>query len=188
MTKEEIRILFKEKRKQLKEEEIESLSTQIRQRVRDFLNDRKQLCHIHLFLPILKLKEVNIFPLIDELLLGGYELYTSILDTKSGVLETVCLTDIQDLDHDSWGIPIPRQKQVVSTDPIQLVLIPLLACDKNGNRIGYGKGYYDGFLSTLQSDVLKVGLNFFNPIDQIESEWHDILLDVCITPSEVFLF
>lgn len=188
MNKEEIRVLFKEKRKQFKEEEIESLSTQIRQRIHDFLNERKHLRHIHLFLPILKLKEVNIFPLIDELLQGGYELYTSILNTKSGVLETVRVIDIHDLDYDAWGIPIPRQKQVVFTDPIQLVLIPLLAFDKNGNRIGYGKGYYDGFLSTLQSDVLKVGLNFFNPIDQIEAEWHDIPLDVCITPSKVFLF
>lgn len=188
MTKEDIRILFKEKRKQLTEEEIDRLSIQTRQRIRDFLNERKQLCHIHLFLPILKLNEVNIFPLIEELLREGYELYTSILNPKSGILETVSLTDIHDLNDDAWGIPIPRQKQVVPTDQIELVLIPLLICDKKGNRIGYGKGYYDVFLNTLESGVLKVGVNFFTPIDQIESEWHDIPLDVCITPLEVFLF
>lgn len=188
MTKDEIRILFREKRKRLSEEEISHFSTQIRQRIHDFLKERKHLNHIHLFLPILKLKEVNIFPLIEDLLQEGYVLYTSILDTKSGVLETVHVTDTQDLTYDVWGIPIPRQKLMVPTNQIQMVLIPLIACDKRGNRIGYGKGYYDGFLSTLHSDVLKVGVNFFNPIDQIEAEWHDIPLNVCITPSEVFLF
>jgi 5-formyltetrahydrofolate cyclo-ligase len=188
MTKEEIRVLYKEKRKQLEDEEIDRLSSLIRKRVRDFLNERLQLHHIHIFLPIVKLKEVNIFPFIDELLQEGYQLYTSILNTKTRVLETVRLTDIQELDYDAWGIPIPHQKQVISADQIQIVLIPLLACDKSGNRIGYGKGHYDGFLNSLASGVLKVGLNFFEPIDKIESEGHDIPLDVCITPSEVFLF
>lgn len=188
MTKEEIRVLFKEKRKQLEEEEIDRLSSLIRKRVRDFLNERIELHHIHVFLPIVKLKEVNIFPFIDELLQDGYQLYTSILNTKSGVLETVRLTDIQELDFDAWGIPIPRQKQVFSADQIQIVLMPLLACDKNGNRIGYGKGHYDVFLNSLASGVLKVGVSFFEPIDKIEPEGHDIPLDVCISPSEVFLF
>lgn len=188
MTKAEIRILFRQKREQLKVEDVEIFSTQINQRIREFLDEQKHLRHIHLFLPILKMKEVNTFPLIEELLRGGYDLYTSICDTKAKTLGTVRLRGIQDLDYDAWGIPVPNQKQTVSLAHIQLVLIPLLACDKNGNRIGYGKGYYDGFLNNLGSGTLKVGINFFEPIDKIEAEWHDIPLDICITPLGALIF
>ncbi|MFD2035840.1 5-formyltetrahydrofolate cyclo-ligase [Belliella marina] len=188
MTKEEIRALYKSKRKQLTQEEIEILSLGIRDGFLDILKERKDIRHIHLFLPIKKLNEINTFPILEELLPKGYFLYTSILNNGSGTMETVQLNGSMEFEFDAFGIPVPKKIIPISTEKIQVVLMPLLAYDKKGNRLGYGKGYYDRFLIGLDSTVLKIGLSFFGPLEEIPSEWHDIPLDICVTPSEVFLF
>jgi 5-formyltetrahydrofolate cyclo-ligase len=72
---------------------------------------------------------------------------------------------------------------------IDLVFIPLLACDLQGNRVGYGKGFYDRFLSKCRYDVKKIGLSFFDPVDKIEDvNVFDIPLDECITPKKTWVF
>ena len=48
-----------------------------------------------------------------------------------------------------------------------MVFVPLLAFDKAGNRVGYGKGFYDLFLSECRQDVIKVGLSFFEAEEEI---------------------
>lgn len=80
------------------------------------------------------------------------------------------------------GIPI-------AGNTIGLVIVPLLAFDNNGNRIGYGKGYYDRFLAGCREECIKVGLSYFEPIDNIDDvNEHDIKLDYCITPGGIFAF
>ena len=69
------------------------------------------------------------------------------------------------------------------------VIVPLLYCDNQGNRVGYGKGFYDNFLKNINSDVLKIGINYFSPqekIDDIRKE--DIPLDYLVTPTEILSF
>ncbi|HLV46855.1 MAG TPA: 5-formyltetrahydrofolate cyclo-ligase, partial [Flavobacterium sp.] len=67
--------------------------------------------------------------------------------------------------------------------------IPLLAYDQIGNRIGYGKGFYDSFLEKCRKDVLKIGLSFYPPEAEIEDiRPEDIPLDMTITPDEIFDF
>lgn len=88
-----------------------------------------------------------------------------------------------------WGIaePDPISSQLLDTHLIDAVLVPLLAYDRQGNRAGYGGGYYDRFLAECRSDALKFGVSFFEPIDAISdvNEW-DIPLDVCVTPTTVY--
>ena len=70
-----------------------------------------------------------------------------------------------------------------------LIIVPLLAVDAQGHRVGYGKGFYDRFLSKCRPDCLKVGLNYFEPDERIvDVGEHDIKLDACVTPTEVFCF
>jgi 5-formyltetrahydrofolate cyclo-ligase len=67
--------------------------------------------------------------------------------------------------------------------------MPLLAYDKTGNRIGYGKGFYDKFLSNCRPETLRIGLSFFEPEeDPIEVANHDMKLDYCVTPKHVLKF
>lgn len=87
-----------------------------------------------------------------------------------------------------WGInePEPVSSQPLDTQQIDVVLVPLLAYDCPGNRVGYGGGYYDRFLAECRSDVIKIGVSFFEPIDVLSdvNEW-DIPLDLCVTPTTV---
>lgn len=87
-----------------------------------------------------------------------------------------------------WGIdePDPVSSLSLDTQQIDAVLVPLLAYDRQGNRTGYGGGYYDRFLAECRPDVIKIGVSFFKPIDVISdvNEW-DIPLDLCVTPTTV---
>jgi 5-formyltetrahydrofolate cyclo-ligase len=74
------------------------------------------------------------------------------------------------------GLEVPVSK-------IDVVFVPLLAFDKNGNRVGYGKGFYDNFLAKCREDVIKIGLSFFEPEEIIDDVFKtDIRLDYCVTP------
>src|SRR5690606_12497108 len=102
--------------------------------------------------------------------------------------ETLKLMPKTGFDLDSWGIPVPSNYEKVKAEDIQLVFIPLLVFDVRGHRVGFGKGYYDVFLDSLDSAVLKIGLSFFPPVDYIPHEIHDVTMDYCITPEQIFTF
>lgn len=167
-------------------EDIESGSEAIGRKVLQFLSTRPEIEHIHLFLPIASFNEVNTFPLYDQLQRSGLKLYTSFLSGET--LKTVLLPKDVELIEDKWGIPIPKEPLFTASDDIQLVLVPLLVFDQGGNRIGYGKGYYDGFLSGLSKNVVKIGLSFFPPVETVYPEAHDIRLDACFTPGGGYNF
>ena len=70
-----------------------------------------------------------------------------------------------------------------------MVIIPLVYCDKKGNRIGYGKGFYDKFLSKINRNAIKTGVGIFTPNEEIvDISPEDIALDYLVTSSEVFCF
>jgi 5-formyltetrahydrofolate cyclo-ligase len=91
----------------------------------------------------------------------------------------------------AWGIlePNPQTCQKVPITDIDLVIIPLLAFDASGNRVGYGKGFYDRFLQDCRPDTLKIGVCLDEPVQRIDDvEAHDIPLDLCISPIGMHLF
>jgi 5-formyltetrahydrofolate cyclo-ligase len=67
------------------------------------------------------------------------------------------------------------------------VVVPLLSFDKRGHRVGYGKGFYDRFLSECSRDCIKIGLSFFAPVEVIDDvNRHDVTLDLFVMPSGSF--
>ncbi|MDP2160837.1 MAG: 5-formyltetrahydrofolate cyclo-ligase, partial [Flavobacterium sp.] len=88
-----------------------------------------------------------------------------------------------------YGIPEPVDGLEVPVAKIDVVFVPLLAYDKNGHRVGYGKGFYDRFLSECKPTTIKIGLSFFEPEDLIEDVFEsDIQLNYCITPQTIYIF
>ena len=72
---------------------------------------------------------------------------------------------------------------------MEVVFIPLLAYDKNGNRVGYGKGFYDKFLAECHPNTIKIGLSFFEPEEIISDvTTSDIQLNYCVTPNRIIKF
>ena len=188
LDKYQLRTFYKELRAALSAEEREQMSLLISRHVIDFLSDRKGLNHFHLFFPIPKQLEINTYPIRAYLEELGGNIYTSKVDAGSLNMKTLLLKPNTKFQLDSWGIPVPEEYEIAANELIQVVFVPLLAYDQKGNRIGFGKGYYDVFLASLESSVLKVGLSFFSPELSIPSELHDIPLDYCITPENIITF
>jgi 5-formyltetrahydrofolate cyclo-ligase len=96
--------------------------------------------------------------------------------------ETVYLTN-------KYGLTEPKNGEIINPKEIDLVIVPMLICDKEGFRVGYGKGFYDKFLSQCSDKVVTIGFNYFEPIDEIENtDEYDIPLCCCITPTEIYEF
>ena len=83
----------------------------------------------------------------------------------------------------------PDSTKEILPSEIDVVFIPLLCFDQHGNRVGYGGGYYDRFLTKTSRSCLKIGLSFFEPVDFIEGiSKTDIALDMCVTPEKLYNF
>lgn len=178
MNKRKARSYFLQKRNLLSEKEIESLSLHI---VNQFIQSGfSRFTSFHIFLSIPHKKEVDTFPLITFLQKNKKLLYCPKVEGDS-LLHFILSAETK-LKTNKWGIPEPYEEKPVIPPHIDCIFIPLLAYDRKGNRVGYGKGYYDRFLSTFPQ-VKKIGLSFFNPIDKIvDISESDISLDYIITP------
>ncbi|EKB47541.1 5-formyltetrahydrofolate cyclo-ligase [Cecembia lonarensis] len=188
MDKEALRLAYRKRRRELSREQIRDFSAEMTAQFLEYLKSHQEIRHIHLFLPIDRFHEVDTFPLFYTLQEKGYFLYTSQVNKTADQLETLDISGIRGFESGDWGIPVPIDAKKCAPDSIQMVLIPLLAFDVKGFRIGYGKGYYDKFLAGLDQCTMKVGLSFFLPERTIPTEPHDIPLDLCIVPGQIFHF
>ena len=99
------------------------------------------------------------------------------------------LTDNTRIAKNEYNIPEPVDGIEVPSKKIEVVFVPLLAYDKKGNRVGYGKGFYDKFLLDCKPDVIKIGLSFFEPEELITDIFEgDVQLDYCVTPNGIHSF
>ena len=97
--------------------------------------------------------------------------------------------DEMTFEINKYGIPEPIDGTQIAENEIDIAFIPLLAFDLQGNRVGYGMGYYDRFLSKCRQDLIKIGLSFFPPAESIDDvDFFDKKLDFCITPECVYAF
>lgn len=187
MTKKEIRKKYKALRAALSTDEIETMSLAIANQ--SLSVDIWANQSFHLFLPIAEQKEVNTEYLLQILFGKDKNVVISRTDFDSLSMHHVLLTDSTTIKKNKYNIPEPVDGFPVDDQQIDVVFIPLLACDKQGNRVGYGKGFYDSFLEKCKADVVKIGLSFFQPEDEITDIWPgDIPLDMLITPEDIFHF
>ena len=189
MTKQEIRDRYKDMRSRLGEDQIKWLSKDTCFNFLTFINKSDIL--VHTYLPIKENNEIDTWRFINK----GWEQFedirfcTSVTNFKTKEMKHYHITPDTDYTEDAWGIPVPKSIERVNLKEIDMVLIPLLAFDKHGNRVGYGGGYYDRFLSELRPDVIKVGISLFPAIDgDIPTEEHDIALDYVLNPDTVINF
>jgi len=88
-----------------------------------------------------------------------------------------------------YNIYEPQEGEIVTAADIDIVFVPLLAFDKRGFRVGYGKGFYDRYLPNCRNDCMKIGFSYFEPADAIDdTNEFDLPLDLCVTPDTVYAF
>ena len=140
---------------------------------------------VHCFIPSLRQREVDTWPIIRRLWARpSVRVLVPRCDTKTMTLTHHALTPDTALEESRWGIPEPVDSPAYSPPDVDVVLVPLLAFDRRGHRVGYGKGFYDGFLRECRADTVKVGLSLFPPVERIDDVFGgDVALDGVVMPD-----
>lgn len=185
MTKTELRNSYKQKRSEFSSVENERLSLKILDNLKQM--DIWEFSVFHAFLPIKSQNEINTFPLIEYL----FELNKRVVIPKVEGLNLIN-SEIQkevNFEIGKFDTLEPTEFQIIQNQKIEVVFLPMLISDKKGNRLGYGGGFYDRWLNQFDQKPLKIGLNFFEPIDEIlDIDSFDVPLDYCVTPDEIVSF
>lgn len=185
MLKHEIREFFKAKRDLLSTEALELKSLEISNRLLEL--PIWKFSFFHLFLPIINQKEIDTQPILT--LLQGRDKNIVLPKVTGDELQHFLLTDDTPFKKSKWGIPEPIDGIKIDEKKIDVIFVPLLAYDLKGNRVGYGKGFYDRFLEKCRPDAVKIGLSVFEPIAKISNlASNDIPLNYCVTPEKIYEF
>lgn len=187
MLKKDLRKKYKELRQQISEEALEDKSLAIANRLLQL--DIWDNTYFHLFLTIEEQKEIDTEFILQILAGKDKEIVVAKSNFETLEMTNYLLTDNTKFQKNEYNIYEPVDGIEVPTSKIDVVFVPLLAYDTKGNRVGYGKGFYDNFLSQCKEDVVKIGLSFFEPEDAIEDvSANDIRLDYCVTPTTLYSF
>lgn len=186
MLKAELRKKYIQKRKALSIDEAFLLSEKIFKNFIEYFKP-SQNQKIHIFIPIEKFREVNTQIFFSYFLSRKIRVYVpKIVDTR--LISVEIFTDSK-FELNNWGISEPVSDEDSGVPDFDFVITPLLYCDYKGNRVGYGKGFYDSFFETLSEETKKIGVNYFNPEEIIDDVWeNDIPLDYLVTPDAVLSF
>lgn len=185
MLKSELRKLYLEKRRTLSSDEVLILSENIfKNFILQFNVAENQ--SVHVFLPIKKFNEIETNFFVEHFWSKKVNVFVPKIHQNKII--SVKLTPETELLENSWGIlePVSNENECSEFD---FVITPLLYCDKKGNRIGYGKGFYDDFFKNINPSAKKIGVSYFPPIESIDDvSDFDVLLDYLVTPEETLSF
>jgi 5-formyltetrahydrofolate cyclo-ligase len=187
MFKSELRKKYKALRAELASDFIETQSLAIANQILSL--DIWDTSYFHLFLSISEQKEIDTEFLLHVLAGKDKEIVVSKSDFATHKMSHYLLTDNTKFIKNAYNIPEPVDGIEVPVSKIQVVFVPLLAFDGKGNRVGYGKGFYDAFLSECTPETIKIGLSFFEAEEFIEDTSDmDVSLDYCVTPDRIYKF
>jgi 5-formyltetrahydrofolate cyclo-ligase len=177
----------------MKKAEIRKIVTAERSQLSELDFAEREMAILSLLRPLLRegsiIASFKAIPHRKEISLDSLEGSFSFPRVTSEIKGTMEMVFSNQFANSPWGIPEPVGGRVVEPTEFDVVLIPLLAFDVNGHRVGYGKGFYDRYLAACRPDCLKIGISFYEvmaPIEDVEA--HDIPLDMAICPTQVYDF
>ena len=189
MTKKNIRKLFLDKRASISERDQAIAQDLLLIRFQDMTFEN--LSMVHTYLPIVQKKEPDPGPLLRflEFRFPGIQFSIPRTDLINGTMTHWKFDEHTIIQEDLNGIPEPQNGNMIDIREIDLVIVPLLAFDNRGFRVGYGKGFYDRFLPECRKDAIRLGLSFFDAVDHIDDiQEYDIPLHYCVTPDRIHEF
>ena len=135
--------------------------------------------------------EIDVTPLLEAVLASGKALALPLCENDTGIMTFRLVSDLSTLQKGSFGVlepphdaPVVPEHMLKAKDA--LLIVPALAFDKKGYRLGYGKGYYDRFLSEFGG--LSVGLVYRKLLfDSLPKGYYDRKVKLLISESGVIL-
>jgi 5-formyltetrahydrofolate cyclo-ligase len=191
MKKSEIRHIYKERRKGLTSSQILKLD--------DLMLIQFQQLPIQIPAVIMTYAPIERWNEFDPQLITDYcyfknpfqQLYYPLVTEIEGasIMLPVLVNDETEFEKNELGFIQPIAGIDISPEDIDMIIVPLLAFDKKGYRVGYGKGYYDRFLKQCKPDAIKIGFSYFVPVENIaDANQFDIPLNYCITHDTIYSF
>lgn len=187
MKKSQLRQAYRARRASLSEEAYRQKNQQLAERL---LATYPFAGTVHCFLPAEKQREVDTWPIIRRLwTMPRVRVLAPRCCPSGNKLAHHRLSSDTPLENNRWDIPEPTDSPEYPASTVDWVLVPLLAFDQRGHRVGYGKGFYDRFLAECRPDARKIGLSLFPPVEQInDTNAQDVALDAVLTPDKSWIF
>lgn len=189
MEKQALRKIYLEKRKQLSHRELKIKDDLILIQFQHF--DFGALQAVLSYQPIAKLNEPATQLITDYLSVLYPNIITAypISDFTTNTMQAMVSDQDTMYEWNDYAIAEPISTEVLNPSDIDLIIVPLLCVDTRGYRVGYGKGFYDKYIQSCRSDVLKIGISYFAPTKEtIDINGTDIPLDFCVTPEKIYAF
>ena len=182
--------MFLEKRLTLTHKELTIRNERLLKNCQRFCNKFPQLKHTHVFVSMEEKNEPDTLRLIDWLIEEkSVHVYSSKTFFRERKLTHHRISGSADFKLGDKGIPEPINEDKINPELMDIVFVPLISFDEHGNRIGYGAGLYDRFLSEVRPNCLKVGLAITPPLNNIDyTDQFDVQLDFCINHLGIYEF
>lgn len=184
--KKQLRKTILERRDKLTAEQVEAFS----QRIAEKLFALPEYRHARTVMYFISFgKEPETLKMVPQSIAHGKRIVApkTVPSTKQ-----LLLSEIRDIEADLapglWDIPEPRAEAMrpAEASEIDFVVVPGVAFDEKGNRLGYGAGYYDRFIPRLNSGVPLVALAFeLQVVESVPVEPWDVKVDVVVTEERV---
>ena len=189
MKKSEARSIYRDKRNRLSSAETSKMDDLMLIRFQSV--DLPFLNHLFTYWPIIENNEPNTHLFTEYLRFRNPELRIAypIADFEEKTMTAIAVDIDTGFIKKDLNIFEPEEGDALLPEEIDLVIVPLLAFDKKGYRVGYGHGFYDKYLARCRPDCIKAGFSYFEPVDELEGlHANDVPLDICITPESLYVF
>lgn len=178
-----LREQMKNKRKELSINEIDNFSGEIQNflySLSEYKNAKTVMIYLSAF------KEPSTMSIIEKMISENKKVVVPVTHVDTRSLELSYINDVDSLITGAYNILEPKNIIAADKNDIDLVIIPGIAFDKKGNRIGFGMGYYDKLLE--KTKAIKIAFSYsFQVVPKIESDVYDIPMDMIITENEVIV-
>ena len=143
------------------------------------------------YMPMEENNEIDTFPITRFLEFSNPGLVIAYPRINAGTqeMQAVAADDETVFAPNEYRIYEPFDGGIIQPEDLDLVIVPTLIFDEKGNRVGYGKGFYDRYLKRCRADCFRAGISYFEPLSNIEDAGDfDVPLNYCITPYTNYVF
>ena len=182
MTKEDIRLSMRLKRRALTSDEVKCAGRNICRQIfsLDFIKDAKTVMTF-----ISSFKEPDTNGIFEELEKQKKKIVLPISNTENFTIIPSYIDNSSSLTEGAYGIKEPSVIKTAKPSDIDVAIIPGIAFTEKGDRLGFGKGYYDKFLSEFNG--VKIGICYeFQLLDKLPTAEHDINMDIIVTEKRIY--
>lgn len=175
MSKVELRLKMRAQRNALDPQQKKDWDAEICQRLSEFIEEQEAQI-LHCYLPMAE--EIQLWPFLKDCLARDIQVQVPKMK-EAGQLQSLTLTSLDKLKAAPFGTCLP-EKEIIAEENPEIIICPGLAFTENGDRLGYGGGYYDRFLAE-QSDALRIAAAYpFQIVEDIEQAEFDQKLDIIL--------